>query len=269
MTGFRLFLAVVQIVLRRLGAAIRLSVVPVALFLAVAALAVYLANLADRDGPAQAAIVVIWGYGMFTAIWVAVNWHRLILTDQRARWLPPVPLRDMGAYLVQLIPILILALLFMMALIWWVWPTVMPAIFQYLYAQAPYLGMTAFKWLFFLINFFLSAIAGAIFLRLGAMLAATAIGATIGGVWSATRGAWGSLLIMSSLIMITQLAIGWLADEAMQSLIASAYAAQSSAMLMVALSAGVVMIGSFLAFMLQLTALSMVYARYVQGRELR
>lgn len=264
MTGFRLFLATLRCLLKNFWAALRVSILPVVVFFAGAALAVYLANVDGRGGAARAAMSLIIALGVFTVIWLAVNWHRHLLTEDRARWLPRLAWRDMAAYLVQLIPVAIVVVMVAIALAWVVMPFVIRTIMQ----SDAELSLPFVLWIARITAKILGVILGALILRLGATLPAAAIGATVGGVWSAMRSAWGTLLILSAFLTASQVCLSWLVDEIIQAAITSAYASHSGTFEVIALSGLAVIIGVWLSGLLYLTALSVVYARYVQGRTL-
>lgn len=237
-----------------MGQVLRIVALPTAL--AFAAMALILPSLAQGLGGPGTMIVVI-SLTTFLGTWVAVNFHRMVLLGERFDWLPALHLREIGRYLLLMLPMgLLIAVLIMgtgfllRAVIGD--PDLLPSLRQ----SGPMM----------ILNLVVSMLFTALALRLFAALPAPAIGADTGGVSRALRGTWPVLLGLAASLIVAQFALAFLLGQVVRAVVPGGTPPGPGLLLSLALVQQV--IGGLIGLVF-ISLLTTLYGHYVQGRPLR
>lgn len=140
---------------------------------------------------------------MITGLWVAVAWHRFILSEEiPSGYIPKFQGRRMMAYFGQslLLGLLIVAIGFGLAFIF-----IFLVMSQFGYLSQPLMTMAVYGAIILLI--------APIFFRFAAILPSAALGdrLTWEGAWNATKGSTGSLMLVSLVLWV---GLGWVNEHA-------------------------------------------------------
>lgn len=233
---------------RNLGAAAKISLIPFALIVVVYALVFGGMMATARSGgePSPGAFVlgvpvmIVVGLALGTA--VAVNWHRFVLLNEPANWLPQIRAGRIFAYILRVLLIgLGLGLIMAVAM--------MPAaLMGAAVGQAgAVLGMVVTVAIF--------VFGFAAYWRLSASLPGAALdgGASIGDTWRATQGSFGTFLLLTLILMGFGLLIGL---------------AQVVLMMIPLLGVLIYIAAQWFFTMLGLSLLTTIYGYYVEKRDL-
>ncbi|MFY2824098.1 hypothetical protein [Ruegeria sp. MALMAid1280] len=255
MLGWQIFVHSVRMVFRNLQAALQIGLVPnvAAAVLSFAILYFTGSNVELVDGselatsPVQVFLsIVVALMNLVVTVWIFVAWHRFILLEEYPKgWIPPFRtdrLFDYIGYTFLLIAICVLA-----AIIFAI-PVIIVAV---LISLSP-----VFSWLPAILPLFVVIVLYAVFLRLGAVLPAAAIGKTIGfkAVKEATAGHNAVFFAIAVIMFVVQIAVLLFLVQAIQFLPVVGIASQTI----------IGLIGS----LINVSVLTTMYGVFIEKREL-
>ena len=237
---------------------LRIVALPLALGAVLLVLTMPLIRSVAAWGPGwlRIAILLLILVMLLLTVWVAVNFHRMVLLGETFGWRPPVHRRETLAYILQSLPLLVLLVLLGLIL-----GFLGMALLRALAAEgAPPRGLVM------LVQLVSGLITAAVTLRLMAMLPAVAIGETISGAFAAMRGSWPTLFGLAAITLFLQLVA-----EALVRLVAGAMVGEGGQ-----LAAGARLVVLLVQLLLQgglgvlgISILTTLYGHYIQGRPLR
>jgi hypothetical protein len=192
---------------RNLGNALRISIGPLVIALLGAALVIAALGVSPEQiaydmaagtpsGTVSLTVLLLLVIFIFVSAWIAVSWHRFILLEEYPGLLPAISGRPIGAYLGRTV---LLGLVMMIAMI--------PAFVVFGLLMAVF-GPTA--GLFSILGIGLALYFSFVWLRLGLVLPATAVGRPlgIGESWRATAPYANTILGTGALLIVLNSGIG-------------------------------------------------------------
>ncbi|WP_187794385.1 hypothetical protein [Paracoccus amoyensis] len=165
----------------------------------------YLGSYAHPVGSKLAAIA-LFGISFGCLFWMAVNFHRMILLEETFAWIPRCHVREVLAYAVYSIPILIIFAVISFATIL----VIGQVLFKALIATN---DITTAVISYYILSMVIHLLTATIGLRLFARLPALAIGTPVQSVFAAHKRSWLTLLEIALILMVAEFVYTFLATE--------------------------------------------------------